>query len=65
VARPRINDPDKLRELLVPAAPRRLDAYPVSRTVNNVRNNGPHLRDPIAPDEVIADPDAPADDKLF
>jgi putative SOS response-associated peptidase YedK len=62
---PRINDPDKLRELLVPAAPGRLDAYPVSRAVNDVRNNGPQLRDPIPPDEVIADPDAPADDKLF
>ena len=32
-------------ELLVPAAPGRLEAYPVSTQVNNVRNNGPELLD--------------------
>jgi putative SOS response-associated peptidase YedK len=36
------------RELLVPAAPGRLDAYPVSTAVNSVRNNGPELLEPIA-----------------
>ncbi len=33
--------------LLVPAAPGRLEAYPVSTEVNNVRNNGSHLVDPV------------------
>jgi putative SOS response-associated peptidase YedK len=39
--------PDDLRDLLVPAAPGRLEAYPVSTQVNNVRNNGPELVDPL------------------
>ena len=39
--------PDDLRSLLVPAAPGRLEAYPVSTQVNNVRNNGPDLREPL------------------
>lgn len=33
--------------LLVPAASIGLDAYPVSTAVNNVRNNGPELMEPI------------------
>ena len=41
------NDPQGLRELLVPAAPGRLEAYPVSTEVNSVRNNGPQLVEPI------------------
>ena len=36
-----------LRELLVPAAPGALEAYPVATLVNNVRNNGPELVEPI------------------
>lgn len=39
--------PDDPRELLVPAAPGRLEAYPVSTMVNNVRNNGPELTEAI------------------
>ena len=51
-----------LTALLVPAAPGRLDAYPVSRAVNAVRNNGPELIEPLAAEE----PDAPAEgDALF
>ena len=46
------------RSLLVPAAPGRLDAYPVSTLVNAVRNNGPELLAPIAADE-----DDPTDDE--
>ena len=46
---------DDLTSLLVPAAPGRLDAYPVSTAVNAVRNNGPHLLDPL-PAEDDADP---------
>ena len=34
---------DELLGLLVPAVPGRLDAWPVSTAVNNVRNNGPEL----------------------
>jgi putative SOS response-associated peptidase YedK len=37
-----------LTALLVPAAPGRLDAYPVSTEVNAVRNNGPELLEPLA-----------------
>lgn len=36
--------------LLVPAAPGRLEAFPVSTEVNNVRNNGPQLTEPLAPE---------------
>ncbi|AWB91559.1 SOS response-associated peptidase [Aeromicrobium chenweiae] len=39
---------DELLGLLIPAAPGRLDAYPVSTAVNNVRNNGPELIAPLA-----------------
>jgi len=45
-----------LADLLVPASPGRLDAYPVSTAVNAVRNNGPQLIEPIAAEE----PDAGA-----
>ena len=44
---PTRNDTDELRELLVPAAPGRLEAYPVSTEVSNVRHNGPQLLDPL------------------
>jgi putative SOS response-associated peptidase YedK len=44
---PSVDDPARLRSLLVPAAPGFLDAYPVSTLVNNVRNNGPELVEPI------------------
>lgn len=46
------DDPDALRALLVPAAPGRLEAYPVAPLVNDVRVNGPHLVDPLPPDVV-------------
>ncbi|HET9499944.1 MAG TPA: SOS response-associated peptidase [Marmoricola sp.] len=39
---PTVSGPDLL-ELLQPAAPGLLEAYPVSRLVSNVRNNGPEL----------------------
>ncbi len=44
---PGTTDADDLRRLLVPAAPGRLEAYPVSTAVNSVRNNGPELLDPL------------------
>ena len=38
--------------LLVPAAPGRLEAYPVSTAVGNVRNNGPELVEPLPLEDV-------------
>jgi putative SOS response-associated peptidase YedK len=38
--------------LLVPAAPGSLEAYPVSTSVSNVRNNGPELVEPLPLEEV-------------
>jgi len=40
-------DQDSLMEVLVPAAPGRLEAYPVSSLVSNVRNNGAELIEPL------------------
>ncbi len=44
---------EELFDLLVPAAPGSLEAYPVSTRVGNVRNNGPELVEPlpVEPDE--------------
>jgi putative SOS response-associated peptidase YedK len=44
---PSASDAEELKKLLVPAAPGRLEAYPVSTEVNNVRNNGPELVDAL------------------
>jgi putative SOS response-associated peptidase YedK len=44
---PTISSKDDLLALLVPAAPGALEAYPVSKAVSNVRNNGPELMDPL------------------
>ncbi len=44
---PRLHDRDDLLSLLEPAAPGRLEAFPVSTLVSNVKNNGPELLDPI------------------
>jgi putative SOS response-associated peptidase YedK len=44
---PTVSDASELRQLLVPAAPGRLEAYPVSTQVNNVRNNGAELLEPL------------------
>jgi putative SOS response-associated peptidase YedK len=46
-----------LTELLVPAAPGRLDAYPVSTAVNAVANNGPELIEPLAAEQSGDDAD--------
>jgi putative SOS response-associated peptidase YedK len=46
---PAIDDPAKLEDLLVPADDGLLEAYPISRLVNDVRNNGPQLLEPIGP----------------
>ncbi len=44
---PRHEDRSDLLGLLQPAAPGRLEAFPVSTLVSNVRNNGPELVDPL------------------
>ena len=41
--------------LLVPASPGSLEAYPVATLVNNVRNNGPELVEPLPLEERPAD----------
>jgi putative SOS response-associated peptidase YedK len=51
---PTAKDPDELRRLLVPAAPGRLVAHPVSTKVNNVRNNGADLTEPLPIEEAEA-----------
>jgi putative SOS response-associated peptidase YedK len=52
-----------LTSLLVPAAPGRLEAFPVSTSVNSVRNNGPELVEPLPLDDVPDDlPDVPTAD---
>jgi putative SOS response-associated peptidase YedK len=40
-------DKDSVLDLLIPAAPGRLEAYPVSTLVNAVKNNGPELLEPL------------------
>ncbi|MDO9458330.1 SOS response-associated peptidase [Nocardioides sp.] len=50
---------DSLLDLLVPAAPGRLEAYPVSPAVGNVRNNGPELLEPLPLDDADGRPDPP------
>src|SRR4051795_11706736 len=45
-------DKGNVLDLLVPAAPGRLEAYPVSLAVNAVKNNGPELLDPLPLDDV-------------
>jgi putative SOS response-associated peptidase YedK len=44
---PTVNDPDVVRGLLAPAMAGRMAAFPVSTAVNNVRNNGPSLVEPL------------------
>lgn len=43
-----LTDVARVAQLLEPAAPGLLEAYPVSRAVGNVRNNGPELVEPLA-----------------
>ncbi|WP_435271388.1 SOS response-associated peptidase [Streptomyces sp. 1222.5] len=45
---PTHQDPDHLRALLEQPGGGHLDARPVSTAVNNVRNNSPHLLDPVS-----------------
>lgn len=45
---PRITDLDRVREMLAAVPPPELQPYPVNRSVNSVRNNGPELLVPVA-----------------
>jgi putative SOS response-associated peptidase YedK len=40
---PKLTDPESVRELIASVPPPVLNPYPVSKAVNNVRNNGPEL----------------------
>jgi putative SOS response-associated peptidase YedK len=53
------NDTGDVRGLLVPAASGELTSYPVSTTVNSVRNNGPRLIEPAEPEPGSAAPAGP------
>lgn len=44
---PEVRDPDVLGRLLVPAPPELVTFHPVSTDVNDVRNRGEHLLDPV------------------
>ncbi len=47
-----VTEPDEVQEVLVPAAPGRLQAYPVSTQVNHVQNNGPELIESLPLEDV-------------
>ena len=61
---PGLDDADRLRGLLVPAAPGRLTAYPVATTVSNVRNNGPELVEPLPAEGACRKAAQSGDDEL-
>jgi putative SOS response-associated peptidase YedK len=44
---PRNHDIDQLRALMAPPVDGSLDMYAVSKAVNNVKNNGPELLEPL------------------
>ncbi|MGW4341048.1 SOS response-associated peptidase [Rhodococcus koreensis] len=48
---PTITDVDYARSLMAPPAPGSLETYPVSKAVNNVRNNGADLVKPITAED--------------
>ena len=50
---PAIQDPDAVRALLEPPPPGRFAAYPVTSRVNSVRNDGPELLEPAAPEDLV------------
>lgn len=58
---PGLTDPERVRALLTPAMAGTMEAYPVSKAVNNVRNNGPELIEPA----VSGDDPGNDSDRLF
>ena len=57
----------RVYERIEPLAPGRLEAYAVSKAVSSVKNNGPHLVDPLPPDgaDPADRPDEPEEKTLF
>ncbi len=55
---PAVTDPETVMGLLESPGPGRFVAYPVSTLVNSVRNDGPGLLGPAAPEELtgVVDP---------
>jgi putative SOS response-associated peptidase YedK len=55
---PELQDPDTVRALLLPPPPGRFTATAISTRVNNVRNNGPELLEPLGIEELrgVVDP---------
>ncbi len=69
---PANDDTDSAAQLLIPAAPGTLAAWPVATTVNSVANNGPELVEPLAAETPPGSPAAgseegtgDSDDVLF
>ena len=56
---PEVRGPDEVGALLRPGPAGRFRAYPVSRAVNSVRSNGPHLLDPVPGEDLhgVVDPE--------
>jgi putative SOS response-associated peptidase YedK len=50
---PQLRDQDAVRALIVPPAPGRFAAVPVTNRVNSVRNDGPELVEPAPADQLI------------
>ena len=46
-----VTAPEEIEQLLAPIPAEELDAYPVSKAVNNVRNNRPDLVEPVATED--------------
>ena len=53
---PELTAPGRIQEVLVPAAPGLLEAYPVDRAVGNVVNNGPELVVPLPLEKTDQEP---------
>jgi putative SOS response-associated peptidase YedK len=62
---PEVQDLDLLGRLLVPVPASALDIHPVSTEVNNVRNGGAHLIDPVDPGEAVPAGQVPGQARLL
>lgn len=51
---PDLQDTDRLGQFLVPAPKELITFHPVSTDVNSVRNDGPHLIEPVDPEAPLA-----------
>ncbi len=62
---PEVNDLDVVSGLLVPAPSSLVDLHPVSTEVNNVRNKGVHLLDPVDPNAVDESGEVPGQARML